>query len=370
MKRSAKKLEVVGIDLAKSVFQIHGVDASGKALIRKKVSRGGLISFMENLPKTRVVMEACGGSNYWARRFREMGHEVKLIAPQFVKPFVKTNKSDKADAEAIVEAGMRPGMWFVGIKEEWQQDILSVHRVRARLIRSRTALINEIRGLLQEYGVVFPQGAARLSERVAEFLSKGSERISGAMVQLVQELLEELSAMEARIDVCDGKILQVVEEREECKVVKMLCGVGPITATALVATIGDVRQFRNGRQLSAYFGLVPRHEGSGGKIRMKGISKRGDRYVRMLLVHGARVVLRHARKRSDGYNRWIIRLAERRGYNKACVALANKNVRMCFAMLKKFREGKVVLARAPAGRGFDSGCSMRRHIQRGIESKE
>ncbi|MFH1829359.1 MAG: IS110 family transposase [Pseudomonadota bacterium] len=352
MKRSAERLEIVGIDLAKSVFQIHGVDASGKALVRKKLSRGELIAFMENLPKTRVVMEACGGSNYWARRFREMGHEVKLIAPQFVKPFVKTNKSDKADAEAIVEAGMRPGMRFVGVKEEWQQDILSVHRVRARLMKSRTALINELRGLLQEYGIVFSRRAALLPERVADFLSKDAEGISGVMVQLVQELLTELMEMESRIDIYDRKIMQVSKDREECKVVKMVSGVGPITATALVATIGDINQFRNGRQLSAYLGLVPRHEGSGGKIRIKGISKRGDRYVRMLLIHGARVVLRHAQGRSEGYNRWVKRLAERRGYNKACVALANKNARMCFAMLKKYREGKTVLAKPPADRNL------------------
>lgn len=328
------RIAVVGVDVAKHVFQIHGADARGKALLRKQLSRAQVKSFFAQLPRCLVGMEACGGAHHWARELRALGHEVKLMAPQFVKPYVKSNKDDRADAEAIAEAVARPGMRFVAIKEPWQQEMLMAHRVRERVVKARTALTNEIRGLLQEYGIVFPQGSHRLHAGLLELLgSLGDDRLSGKTRHLLQMLLEEWTEMERRLEGYEALIVQTFRSQEMCRRLGELPGIGPITATAMVATIGDPGVFKNGRQAAAFLGLVPRHDGTGGKVRMKGISKRGDRYLRKLLVHGARAVLRAAEAKPQPRHRWVMEISRRCGFNKACVALANKNARRCWAIM-------------------------------------
>ena len=324
---------VIGVDVAKSVFQIHGTDARGTVVLRRQLRRAQVLSFFTQIPPSLIGMEACGGAHHWARELRTMGHTVRLMAPQFVKPYVKTNKSDRADAEAIAEAVTRPGMRFVGVKEVWQQDLLAEHRVRERQVKARTALTNEIRGLLQEYGIVFPQGSAGLRAGLLKLLGSSNERLSEGMRDLLQRLLEEWAFLERALNESEKTIVRASRSRETCRNLETLPGIGPITSTALVATVGDPKVFKNGRHLSAFLGLVPRHEGTGGKTRLGGISKRGDRYVRKMLVHGARSALRAAAAKKHEHPPWAVRLADRRGFNKACVALANKNARRCWAIM-------------------------------------
>lgn len=335
------EVKVLGIDIAKDVFQIHAADARGKKIWSKSVRRAEIKSLIMKMTPCLIGMEACGGAHYWAREFRAMGHTVKLMAPQYVKPYVKRDKDDAADAAAIVEAVTRPGMHFVAVKEAWQQDILSVHRVRERLVKQRTALMNEIRGLLHEYGITIPRGASRLKQRLVElFMESKLDVLSGPTMKVIQELHEELLDMEKRVKSYDARIKEISKSQGMCDCLeKELAGIGPITATAMVATIGDPSVFRNGRQVGSYFGLVPRHTGTGGKIRTGSISKRGDRYLRKLLVHGARNVLRYAVGKKDDESRWLQDLAGRRGFNKACVALANKRARQCWAIMKRYRQG-------------------------------
>lgn len=337
------EVKVLGIDVAKEVFQIHAADARGKKMWNKPVRRGELKSLVIKIPPCLIGMEACGGANYWAREFRAMGHKVKLMAPQYVKPYVKRDKDDAADAAAIAEAVTRPGMHFVAVKEVWQQDMLLAHRVRERLVKQRTALMNEMRGLLHEYGFTVPRGASHLHQRLVElFMDLKQEVLSPPAMNLMQELYEELLDMEKRVKRCDARIRMTCKSQGMCESLEReLDGIGPITATAMVATVGDPSVFRNGRQVGSYFGLVPRHTGTGGKVRNGGISKRGDRYIRKLLVHGARNVVRYAARKKDKESRWLQELVTRRGFNKACVALANKRARQCWAIMKKYQRGIV-----------------------------
>jgi len=341
------EVKVLGIDVAKNVFQIHGVDASGKEVFRQKLSRAKLKPFMATQSKCLVGMEACGGAHHWAREFQTLGHEVKLMAPQYVKPYVKRNKNDEADAAAIAEAVTRPGMNFVAVKEVWQQDILMVHRVRERLVKQRTALMNEIRGLMQEYGVVMATGPHRLRQGMVNLLAS----TNGCLTEMARGILEQLVTkwreMDERLATYTKRLEQMARSHELCRELDKLPGIGPITATAMVATIGNPRVFRNGRQLAAYLGLVPRHEGTGGKVRLLGISKRGDRYLRKLLIHGGRALLRHVERRSDRQSRWALAVINRRGFNKACVAMANKNARMCWAIMMKCLNGETPTTEAP-----------------------
>lgn len=326
-------LYMLGIDLSKNVFQIHGVDARGNVMIRKQLRRAALKQFLATVPRCIVAMEACGGSHYWGRECRKYGHEVRLIPPQFVKPYVKGNKNDLADAEAIVEAAMRPGMRFAAVKEIWQQDILMIHRVRERLIRNRTSLQNEIRGLLNEYGVVFPQGRTSLRKGIGDILGSSGVSMSVEAKEIIGQLYKELLELEERVSGYDSKIQARYSANERCRRLGTIPGVGPITATALEAAVGDFRYFKNGRQLAASLGLVPRQNSTGGKQKLLGISKRGDIYIRKLLIHGARNVVRYATGKTDKRSRWVIHKSETRGFNKACVALANKNARICWALM-------------------------------------
>ncbi len=333
-----KNLSVLGIDIAKNVFHSCGMSRGGKVLFRKKHYRTSLLKFISQCPKCLIVMEACGGANYWAREFKKLGHEVKLIAPQFVKPYVKSNKNDHADAEAICEAALRPTMRFVSIKSMKQQDIQLLHRVRSRIQKSRTALSNEIRGSLLEYGVAIPRGISHVRKHLLSIIEEHREKLSDSLCRLLRDLYEEFELLDSRISELEKEIETIYRKDPVCQRLAKIDGVGPLTATAVVAQIGNPADFKNGRALSAYFGLVPKQLSTGGKPRLLGISKRGDRYIRQLLVHGARAAMKQIATKTDRRSLWAKQLAERRGFNKACVALANKNARVIWALMAKETE--------------------------------
>lgn len=329
-----KEISVMGIDLAKNVFEIHGRDSRGAVILRKTIQRKKLLEFIGELSPCLIGIEACGGSHYWGREFEKRGHKVRMISPQFVKPYVKSNKNDQADAEAICEAMMRPNMRFVPLKGAKQQDWTIFHRIRERLVKNRTALINEIRGLLQEYGIVFSQGPAAIRKGLCEVVSQRDlYELSEASRECFEKLQEELSEIEGRIAGYEKKISMLYRENEVCQRLGTIPGVGPITATALVAACASGHEFKRGREFSAWLGLVPRQCSSGGKSRLLGISKRGDSYLRKLLVHGARAALLYSKDKTDRQSVWVQSLRERRGFNKACVALANKNARVAWVIM-------------------------------------
>jgi transposase len=326
-------IDILGIDLAKRVFQLHGADRSGHALHRSKVMRDGFIEAVRSLHPRVVAMEACSSAHHWARCFREMGIEVRLISPQYVTPFVKTNKNDRNDAQAIVEAASRPTMNFVAVKSVEQQDIQAVHRVRQLLVHQRTALINQARGLLGERGVTMAKSPEAFKRAVPRILSVCEDEVTSICQSMVLEIMQQIQAIEAHIQRAETWLKSFMKRSPLCKKIAVVGGVGTITATAMVASIGDAKEFRNGRHLSAWIGLVPRQYSSGGKSQLKGISKRGDTYLRTLLIHGARTVLRYVAGKTDAQSRWLQDLIARRGYNRAAVALANKNARIIQALL-------------------------------------
>jgi len=336
------EVTTVGTDIAKRIFQIHGVDKNGKTILKKKLMRDQVLSFIVNLPKCLIGMEACGGANYWAREITKLGHEVKLIAPQFVKPYVKSNKNDQADAEAICEAVARPNMRFVPIKSVEQQDVLSIHRIRSRLVRNRTALANEIRGLLQEFGFTIPQGINKVTAKLTEILDSGA--LSQLSYETFSELKEEFINNNNKIIELEKRLKILAGELEQYRRLTAIPGIGLITATALIASIGNAKYFDNGRQLSAWLGLVPKQYSSGGKERLLSISKRGDTYLRTLLIQGARAVLnaklrfttetQRNKKDFSKFTEWMFNLLERCGHNKTAVAIANKLARVVFAVLR------------------------------------
>lgn len=328
------KTVTIGIDLAKEVFAIHGVDTHGKVILRKQLRRNKMALFFTNLEPCLIGMEACGSAHYWARKLESLGHKVKLMAPQFVKPYVKTNKNDTADAEAICEAVRRPNMRFVAIKSQEQQSILSVHRSRQGFVKARTAQANQIRGLLSEFGIVMPQGLRSIFNRIPEVLEDADNNLPMTMRNLLYRLTENLKEMNRHVCELESQIQRWHSENEASQALARVPGVGPITASAMVATVGDAREFRNGRQLAAWLGLVPRQHSSGGKQTLLGISKRGDVYLRTLLIHGARAVVRFTEKKVDR-DTWVQRLLKRRNKNVVAVALANKNARIIWALLRR-----------------------------------
>jgi transposase len=325
----------IGLDLAKQVFQVHGVDGHDKPVIRKRLSRRGLMEFFAQLPPCLVAMEACAGAHHWARGLRELGHEVRLIDARFVVPYRKGNKNDGNDAEAICEAAGRPSMRFVPVKSVEQQAVLTVHRVRALLVGERTALVNHIRGLLGEFGLVIAQGRARVRQALPGLLEDADNGLPDLARELFYGLYERLLELERRIGELDQRIESLARESEPARRLMELPGIGPVSASALIATLGEARDFDNGRQLAAWLGLTPRQHSSAGKTRLGRITKRGDRYLRTLLVHGARSVLRGAGGRADATSRWASAVKQRRGSNKATVALAAKNARRVWAMLAR-----------------------------------
>jgi transposase len=331
------KITTIGIDLAKNVFQAHGVNEHGKTEKKKQLKRGQVAEFFANLPPCLIGMEACGSAHYWARKLEGFGHTVKLIAPQFVKPYVKTNKNDAADAEAICEAVARPNMRFVPIKNVEQQAVLSLHRVRQGFVKARTAQANQIRGLLGEFGIIIPQGITNIAKRVPELIEDASNDLPGSFRLLVQRLMDHLNELDKQVDELEVQIKAWHRESAaSCKLEK-IPGIGPITASALVASIGNAKNFDDGRQLAAWLGLVPKQHSTGGKSKLLGISKRGDSYLRTLLIHGARSVIQSASKKVDKSS-WLRKLMERRNPNVAAVALANKNARIVWALLANERE--------------------------------
>ena len=332
------KITTIGMDLAKNVIQVHGADAHGRTAVRKQLKRDQVLPFFANLEMCLVGMEACGSAHHWARKLAELGHTVKLMAPQFVKPYVKTNKNDTADAEAICEAVMRPNMRFVPVKSAEQQGVLALHRARQGFVKARTAQANQSRGLLAEFGIVIAQGIAHIYKQLPEILEDGENGLPGRFRQLLERLGEHLRVLDRQVDELEGEIQLWHRDNVASRKLAAIPGIGPITASALVASIGDARHFENARQFAAWVGLVPRQHSSGGKPMLLGISKRGDVYLRTLLIHGARAVIRYAQRRVPNPESWIQRLLDRRNKNVAAVALANKNARIVWALLAHDRE--------------------------------
>lgn len=328
------KITTIGVDLAKEVFQIHGVDAHGKAVLRKQLRRSEMAKFFANLEPCLIGMEACGSAHHWARKLGEFGHTVKLMAPQFVKPYVKTNKNDMADAEAICEAVSRPNMRFVPIKNVEQQAILSVHRARQGFVKARTAQANQIRGLLSEFGIVMPQGIRSIAKRMPGILEDAENGLPGTMRKLLERQNDNLKEMDRQVAELELQIKLWHHDNDASRKLEAIPGIGPITASAIVATVGNATEFRNGRQLAAWLGLVSKQHSSGGKQTLLGISKRGDTYLRTLLIHGARAVIRFAENEAEPES-WLRKLMARRNKNIAAVALANKNARIIWALLAK-----------------------------------
>ena len=329
------QIATIGLDIAKSSFQVHGADACGKVVLRKRLRRGRLLEFFANLPRCRVGMEACGGAHYWARELTKLGHEVRLMPPQYVKPYVKTNKHDAADAEGCCEAVRRPTMRFVPVKNEMQQALLMLHRIRDRLIAERTGTINAIRGHMAEFGVV----AARRGLGMQELLAIISDVDDARLPSLARELLvlqvEHLRVIEARLAELDGRLLRQARDDEAARRLTEIPGIGPVIATAMVATVVDARLFGSGRSFAAWLGLTPRQHATGGRERLLGISKRGDGYLRRQLMHGARSLVRVAAGREHPPWAWINGLCGRRPFNVVVAAVANKLARMIWAMLSR-----------------------------------
>jgi transposase len=341
-------ITTIGVDLAKNVFHVHGVDGRGKVGMRKKLKRAAVISFFAQLPPCLIGMEACASAHFWARKLSELGHTVKLMAPQFVKPYVKTNKNDANDAEAICEAVARPNMRFVPIKSVEQQTVLSWHRVRQGFVVARTAQANQLRGLLGEFGVVIPKGIGQLDRQLPQILAELGNGLPSTVRELFTRLLEHFRQLDRQVCELEQQIKDWHRHSELSQRLEKIPGIGPLTASALLASIADVSAFKNARQLSAWLGLVPRQDSTGGKTRLLGISKRGDTYLRTLLIHGARSVLSHLKRRIDAAEGWLAQLAKRRNPNIAAVALANKNARIVWALLAHGREYRSDYRSAPA----------------------
>ena len=332
------KITTVGIDLAKQVFQVHGVDERGKVVLKKQLKRDQVLPFFANFQSCLIGMEGCGGAHFWVNKLQAMGHTVKLMAPQFVKPYVKNNKNDVADAEAICEAAGRPNIRFVPIKTGEQQAVLALHRARQGFVKARTAQANQIRGLLAEYGIIIPQGIGYIGKRLPEVLEDGENGLPGMFRQLLARLGDHLKELDRQVHELEIQIQAWHRESVASRKLAQIPGIGPITASALVASIGNARNFENGRQLAAWLGLVPRQNSSGGKQTLLGISKRGDTYLRTLLIHGARAVIRVAERKAAYTGSWLAEVMGRRHKNVAAVAQANKNARIIWALLAHERD--------------------------------
>jgi transposase len=329
------QVTTLGIDLAKTVFQLHGVDLTGKVVWRREVRRTQLMKIVAQLEPCLIGIEACGGANYWARRFAEYGHKVKMMSPQFVKPYRKSDKNDRNDAEAICEAVTRPSMRFVAVKSVEQQDMLTMHRVREGLMKERVALINRIRGSLSEYGIVIAKDVSNLRRELPGILEDAENELTATARQLFSELYEDLGAREQRIRQLEHSIRALGSQHDVVRRLQTVPGIGYLSATALYGAVGDAKHYRNGRQLAAWMGLVPRQSSSGGKQRLLGITKRGDKYLRKLLVHGARSITTRAERTPRPRDRWLNELRERRGKPRSYVAQANKTARIAWAIMTK-----------------------------------
>lgn len=339
------KHRVIGLDLAKSIFQVHVADAAGKKVCSKKLKRAELLDWFAQQFPCKVGLEACGGAHEWARRLEELGFEVKMMAPQHVKPYVQGNKTDARDAAAIAEAARRDCVPRVSIRTRESQQMQALHKVRTLWMKQRVMVMNQIRGVLAEFGEVAPQGYARLRESVRQWLAK-SEPVLGMLKHLLAELLEHWRQLEQRIATADARITQLHKQCAGSQLIESIPGVGVLTATAVIARYGDAQQYGRARQFSSALGLTPREHSSGGKQVLLGISKRGDGYIRRLLITGAHAVLKVYLQQPQRANDWVVQLAKRRGHNIAAVALAAKNARCIWAML---RTGECFRADQPLG---------------------
>jgi transposase len=331
-----EKVSTIGIDLAKNSFQVFMADKRGKKIKNLKIHRDSLFKELEKLSRTEdllIGMESCGGSHHVARELISRGFDVKIMAAKFIKPYVKSNKNDANDAEAIAEALRRPNMRFVGLKTLEQQTIQSIHRVREGFVKRKTAIVNEIRGLLLEFGIIIPQGINSFKKRIKNILSDENESLFFGMRELLQDLYGDFLRVVDKVAEYDQKLQKIAFENESCKKISEIPGVGPITATAIVSSIGNIKDFKNGREFSAFLGLVPRQYSTGGKNTLLGISKRGDHHIRKTLIHGCRSVVRWSEEKTDKTSLWIKNKVETRGKNKATVALANKTARVIWVLL-------------------------------------
>ncbi len=330
------KLSRVGVELAKNVYQLHGVDRSGKTILKRRLKRHQWLKVVldKTAPGCVIGMEACASAHHWGRELQSRGYTVKLIPPQFVKPYVKSNKNDARDAEAICEAMSRPNMRFVTVKTVEQQDIQATHRIREELKVRRTAKANQIRGLVAEYGLVAPKHLSSLRAAIPCWLEDAENGLTHYFRSLLQGLWDDLLILDDRMCEMDKTIKRLAKDNEDCVRLQKLRGVGPMTSTAMIATVGDARQYHKSRQMAAGIGITPRQHSSGDKHRLLGISKRGDVYLRTLMIHGARSVVTAAKHKDDPLSRWVTEIAQRRHPNVAAVALANKNARMAWAILR------------------------------------
>ena len=326
-------ITTIGLDLAKNVFQVHGVDERGVTVLRKQLKRDQVAAFFARLEPCLIGIEACGGAHYWAAKLGALGHRVKMMAPQFVKPYVKTNKNDSLDAEGICEAVARPNMRFVPVKAPEQQSVLSLHTARESFVHARTAQANQIRGLLMEFGLVIPQGIRHVYARVPELIEDASNELPGRFRLLIQRLLDQLKELDRQVCDLEREIEQWHRSSEVSKRLETIPGIGPLTASALAASAGDPSNFKNARQFAAWIGLVPHQNSSGGKTQLLGISKRGNVYLRTLLIHGGRTLVQLTKTRADQADTWLGKLVNRRHHNVAAVAMANKNARLAWALL-------------------------------------
>lgn len=332
---SKEPVATMGIDLAKNSVHVYGVDAQGRPVLSKKVTRGRLSAFLAQHSPCLVAMEACGSAHHWARVIGGFGHTVRLIAPQFVKPFVKSNKNDALDAEAICEAVQRPNMRFVAVKTVEQQDIQALHRMRSLAVERRTAQSNQVRGLLLEYGIAIPPGRRVLMRRLPEILEDGENGLSARFRSELNRLLEELRHLDEQVSHYDAQIQAIAQSDPTAQRLMTIPGIGALVATALIAAVGEeAHLFRHGRGLAAWLGLVPRQQSTGGRERLLGISKRGDAYLRQLLIHGARALMPWVERKEDATSRWVVALKGRRHTNVAVVALANKITRVAYAVMR------------------------------------
>ena len=327
------EITTVGLDLAKNVFHVVALDAREREVLRKKLRRGQVLGLFAQLPRCVVGMEACGGAHYWARELERLGQEVKLVAAQHVKAFVRGNKHDYNDARAIAEAVCRPGIRAVAVKTQAQQDIQALHRLRQGCVKQRTALANRVRGLVAEYGVVWPQGIHVVRRRLAELLEDADHGLSETLRAALAQAYEQLCELDRHVTCYGAQIERLAKANDTCRRLQTIPGIGPLTASMLYASFAQGEQFRRGRELAAALGIVPAQHSTGGKPRLLGISKRGDPYRRSLLVHGARSVVTRATRQDDSLSRWINGVRARRGFNKAVVALANKLARIAWAVL-------------------------------------
>ena len=343
------KIMRVGVDLAKKVFHVHGVDQNEQPVWRRRLTRGKwLKAVVEQVePDCVIGMEACSGAHHWARELQGLGYTVKLMAPQFVKPYVKSNKNDWNDAEAICEAMHRPTMRFVEVKRVEQQDIQAIHRVRSELVDQRTAKANQIRGLVAEYGLVGPKHLSQLRAMLPHWLEDAENGLTERFRRLLAGLWGDLIELDRRVAELDEEIEAIAKSDPIAQRLQQLRGVGPVIATALVAAVGSGEQFAKGRDLAVSLGLTPKQHSTGGKDRLLGISKRGDPYLRKLLIHGARSVIHHAKDKDDRLSQWVLSLAARSHINVASVALANKTARIAWAMIRNGSDYQAELAASP-----------------------